>query len=129
MALEDKIDALIAALEANTAALAGGEKPAATKPAASKPAASKPGRPAKPKGPKLEDLTTLAGNMLKGGTDLDADDAKAALKSFKEHFGFKPSDCPDDKLADAMAALTALSEGEDPFDDGDGDEDDASSMV
>lgn len=55
MSIEQKLEALTAAIEANTAALLGGAKatttaPAADKPAADKPAAekAKPGRPAKP---------------------------------------------------------------------------------
>lgn len=130
--IEKLLQELIDALKENTAALNGAPAPKSeSKPASggSKPASGTKGgsTKGKPKGPKIEDLTTLAGNMLRGETSIDVDDAKAGLKAFKEHFGFKPSDCPDDKIVEAHAALKALSEGEDPF--AEGEDEDPTDMV
>lgn len=119
MSIETLLKNLILAVEANTAALSGSAPASGS--AAKKPAAKKP---AAKKGPTLATLTKLAGDMMKGETDLDEDDAKAALAAFKKAHGYKISETPADEIEQAMTELKALIAGEDPYESEDGDDED-----
>ena len=107
MSIEARIDKLIEAIEANTAALLGGGA-APKKGSGGK--ASGGSKASKPKGPSLDDLTALAGKIMKGETDIDADDGKKVLMAYKKEFGVKVSETPEDKIADGIAYLTAAVE-------------------
>lgn len=106
--IEEKIDQLIAALNANTAALAGSaakaEEPKATKTPDPKPVATPTPAPAAettPTGPTMTDLRALAQQLVDAGRVSDVKDANKAL-------GFaKVSECPPDKFAELHTKLKA----------------------
>lgn len=100
--IEEKIDALIAALNANTAALSGAksEAPAAKK--TEKPAkVEKTPEPPQPTGPSMNDLRALAQKLVDAGRIQDVKDANKAIGVGKV------SECPADKLAELHAKLNA----------------------
>jgi hypothetical protein len=121
MSLEDKIERLTKSIEANTAALLGG-KPSASASASPKaevpakdeaPAAEAPkrgpGRPAKPKGPTLADVTTAANGYMEAN-------GKPAARALLQKHGSASG-----KLADLPEAAYAalLKEIEDSQTEGD----------
>jgi len=123
MSIETKLDALIAAIEANTAALTGSKPAAAAKPtAAEKPAAApdKParGRPAAAKSEHSKDEVMAALNEVK-----EAHGIEAAREILGAH-GYKKMVDMKDKDFDAIydAAKAKMGEGEDGG-DGAGDDD------
>ncbi len=126
MSLEAKIDALIEALDRNTASNSGdaaatpAKKPAA---AAKKTPAKKP---AAKKGPTVDDLAERFGNYMKTGTKADKAEAKANVMKIVEHFeSDRITNIDPDNFQEALDLLTQYEEGEDPLsgdDDDDGDD-------
>lgn len=97
MSLEQKIDLLIAAVEANTAAL-GGKAPAANKPAGNKPAG---GRGAAGKAVTVEQAQAA---VTKIKDDFSLDEAKKVLKKCKLA---KLAEVSDDCAAEVFKAANA----------------------
>lgn len=105
--IEEKIDQLIAALNANTAALAGSaaKPPKAEKPKTeekkSETAKVEEKKPDAPVGPTMTDLRALAQQLVDAGRVSDVKDANKAL-------GFaKVSECPPDKFTELHTKLKA----------------------
>lgn len=123
MSLEDAIMALTAAVEANTAALGGDAAPAKSTggKAASGKAAS--GGKAK-KGPTVDQIAELAGKYLGTGNAAAKKAAIANMKKLNTKYEVaKITEADEDNYEDIVADLTALIDGEDPFEEEDGDED------
>lgn len=110
MALEDKIDALIEALNANTKALSGsggGSGKAAS--GGSKPAAAAAAK----KGPTLDAVVKRYGAYMAA----EGDDGKAMVRKVVKHFdGTKISELDESKYQEALDLLDKIEAGEDPFD-------------
>lgn len=110
MSIEQKIEALTAALEANTAALkaAGGTTaaaPAATKPAAAAKTVKEPAKPAC-----VNTREAMQALLKKVKEEKSADDAKGIIK---EVGGVeKMADIPEDKIDAVFDAATAALEEE-----------------
>jgi len=125
MSLEAAITALTAAVEANTAALAGGEAKAPAKPAAkpaAKAAAAK--KPAAKKGPTADDVISAFGEFLKTGDKDERESAKAAAKAIITHFSVdRISNLEASDYEEALALLEQYKAGEDPFGGGEEEED------
>ena len=108
MSIDALLKEMIEAIRENTAALNGAPADKPSKPSGTKATGGK-------KGPTLAALTKLAGQMMNGETDLDEDDARAALGASKKHHGYKLSETPAESAASAMAELKAFIAGEDPY--------------
>ena len=116
MALEDKIEELIAAIKENTAAVKGG--------------ASAPAKESKPsssgKAPEKKRTTTIDQVAKAFGSYLstEGDKGKAAVRKIIAHFGVgKVSEIDEDSFDEALALLKKFQDGEDPFGE-DGEEED-----
>jgi len=118
MSLEAAIAKLTEAVEANTAALAGGAAP-------SKPA-SKPAGGAKKAPPKkttkkettADDVVAAFGEYLKTGSKETRDEAKANVKKIVDHFGVERITLLDpENFDEALAFLKQYQDGEDPLED------------
>lgn len=126
MSLEAKIDALIEALDRNTASTNGGAEAAA--PAKKAPAKKTPAKkPAAKKGPTVDELAERFGNYMKTGTKADKAEAKANVMKIVEHFeSDRITNIDPDNFQEAIDLLTQYEEGEDPLagedDDDDGDD-------
>lgn len=107
MSIEQKIDALIAALEANTAALKAG---GAAAPAAGKPAATSTTKTVKetPKPASTNTREAMQALLKKVKEDKTADDAKAIIKDVGGVE--KMADIPEDKIDAVFDAATAALE-------------------
>lgn len=128
MSLEQKIEALTAAVEANTAMLQGiakagaaaGTKPAATgtKPAGTKPATTKK------TGPTQEEVAERFGAYLKVSDKDERKERIANMGKINAHFGVaKITDAEPAQWKEALELLDKLEAGEDPFEDeGEGDD-------
>lgn len=122
MSLEAAIAKLTEAVEANTAARAGGEPTAKKAPAKKAPAKK---APAKKKGPTSDDVAAAFGEYLKTGDKDDRDTAKANVKAIIGHFETdRITNLDEEHFTEALALLEAFKEGEDPLGDGDGGDDD-----
>lgn len=120
MSIEALLTKLIEAIEANTAAQ-GGAKTTDTKSTGTKSTGTKS---TKSKGPTIDDLTAFASKLMKGETDIDADDGRAALKAFKDNRGYKVSETPAEEVAAALEELKTFANGGDPYEsEGEGDSD------
>lgn len=106
MSIEQKIEALTAALEANTAALkAAGGTTAATKPAAAAKTVKEPAKPAC-----VNTREAMQALLKKVKEEKSADDAKGIIK---EVGGVeKMADIPEDKIDAVFDAATAALEEE-----------------
>lgn len=107
MSIEQKIDALIAALEANTAALKAG---GAAAPAAGKPAATSTTKTVKetPKPASTNTREAMQALLKKVKEDKSSDEAKAIIASAGGVE--KMADIPEDKIDAVFAAATAALE-------------------
>lgn len=133
MSLEDKIEALTAAVEANTAAveantaaLLGGDAPAEKAPAKKAPAKKAPAKkaPAK-KGPTADDIAKQFGEYLKTGDEDEREAAKANVKAIISHMETdRITNLDPEQYQDALDYLDAFKNGDDPFGDGEEEEDD-----
>lgn len=117
MSLEDKIDALTKAVEANTAALT--KIGAAAKPAAAsgggKPAAAKPAASAKPKAPTIDDLRTKFGAYLSVKDADERETRKGHVQAINDYFGVaKVTELDAANYAEALAYLAQYEKGETP---------------
>lgn len=118
MSIESKIDDLIAALNANTAALTGGAKASTTSEAkaekAEKPKATKEKAADKPKSKYTKAEMQAAVNEVK-----EQKGTKVAKDLIKDAGFDKLADVTDDKIDELyLAAKAALGEGEESGDDG-----------
>jgi len=123
MSLELEIKALREALEANTAALAGGESSGKT---AGKTSTRK--STAK-KATTVDQMAKIVGAYLTEGDKADKAMAKKNVTKIVEHFDAERVSLIDpDKFDEVLQMVEAFKEGEDPIGDGDGDDDGASLM-
>lgn len=127
MSLEQKIEALTAAVEANTAMLQGiakaGGKAAAASTETTKPAGTKPAGTTKKKtGPTQEEVAERFGAYLKVSDKDERKERIANMGKINAHFEVaKITDAEPAQWKEALEMLDKLEAGEDPFDD-DGDE-------
>lgn len=135
MSLEDKIEALTAAVEANTAALLGGEAPAEKAPAkkapAKAPAKKAPAKkPAAKKGPTADDIAKQFGEYLKTGDEDEREAAKANVKAIISHMETdRITNLDPEQYQDALDYLDAFKNGDDPFGDGEEEEEDDDGLM
>lgn len=119
MSLEESIQKLTAAIEANTKALTGGEAPAkaAGKPAA-KPAGKPAGKPAAKKGPTVDDIADKFGEYMKTGDKDEREEAKTNVKAIVAHFGVsRLTEIDPENFQQALDFLDQFKAGENPFED------------
>lgn len=118
--LEEKIDALVAALTRNSDILergltrAASTVAAATKPAATKPAATKPAAAKKPAGPSLEDVRSAFSTYLavKGA---EKEEHKENVRAILNHFGASlASEIAEESRGEALGYLAQFTAGETP---------------
>jgi hypothetical protein len=133
MSLEQAIKDLTAAVEANTAALAGGASKPASKPAgkaAEKPAGKAASKPAAKKGPGPDVLAETFGLYLKTGSAAERKEAKANVKAIIDHFEVdRITNLDPEHYEEALALLEQFKDGEDPLGDGEEEEEDDDSLM
>ena len=123
------LEKLIAALEAQTAAIekmiamSGGSKPTAEAPAEKR----GPGRPPKDKTPKkttVEDIAAAFGAYLGTKDKAERETRKGHVKAIVDYFGAaKATEIPEDSFDEALGYLKQYENGETPgFDGGDGED-------
>jgi len=132
MSLEAAIAKLTAAVEANTAALeagGGGEAPAKKAPA-KKPAAGAKKAPAKKKEPTADDIAAAFGEYLKTGDADERAEAKGNVKAIIEHMETdRITNLDPEQYADALAYLKAFKDGDDPFAEEGGEDEDGDDLM
>lgn len=129
MSLEQAIKDLTAAVEANTAALAGGESKPAAKAPAKAPAKKAPAKKAEKKGPGPDDLAEAFGAYLKNGSAAERKEAKTHVKAIIDHFEVdRITNLDAEHYEEALAMLEQYKDGEDPLGDGEEEEEDDNLM-
>jgi hypothetical protein len=119
MSLEDRIAELTAAVEANTAALLGGDAPAKKAPAKKAPAKKTTTK----KGPGVDEVAEKFGAYMNTGSAAAKKKAKQVVKAITEHFEVERITKMDpDQFQEALDMLAQYEDDEDPlgvFDDED----------
>lgn len=138
MSLEAAIKELTEAVKANTAAL-GGKAPAKTSTktddedeAPKKPAGKPAGKPSGKKAPTVEDIAKRFGAYLTGKTGTDKKTAAKNVTKIVQHYDVeRVSEVDPDEFPTVLAMLDKFEAGEDPFEDGEEeeDEDDGKSLM
>lgn len=128
MSLEDAINKLTAAVEANTKAL-GGKAPAKETAGSSKP--SKPAASSKKKdGPDLDEVVDKFGTYLNEGSAAHKKKAKKIVAAILSKFDqARVSKLEPDDFVEALDLLAQYQEGEDPLDVFEDEEDDDDGMM
>lgn len=136
MAIEKLLTDLIAAVEANTAAIQGGasaETPAKkAAPAKSAPAKKAPAKkaPAKKAAITVDVIAKRFGEYLKTGSKDDREAAKANVTALIAHFDTdRLTNLDPESFEDALAFLDQFEAGEDPFGEEEEGEDDGSDLM
>lgn len=131
MSIEKLLTDLIAAVEANTAAIQGGgapaDAPAKKAPAKSAPAKKAPAKkaPAKKAAITVDVIAKRFGEYLKTGSKDDRETAKANVTALIAHFETdRLTNLDPESFEDALAFLDQFEAGEDPFGDGEEEGDD-----
>ena len=124
MSLEDRIAELTAAVEANTAALLGGEAPAKKAPAKKAPAKKTTTK----KGPTVDEVAEKFGAYMTTGSAAAKKKAKQVVKAITEHFEVeRVTKIDPGQFQEALDMLAQYEDDEDPL--GVFDEDDDDGMV
>lgn len=132
MSLEDKIDALTAAIEANTKALTGGAgtKSTGTKSTGTKSTGTKGKSSSGANGVTVDQVAEAFGGYLNSGSAAAKKKAKLVVKGIVENFDAERITKIDpEQFKEAMELLAQYKDGEDPLDLFDSDEDDDDGMV
>lgn len=120
MSLEAKIEALTAAVEANTEAVLAAAGGAAKAPAKSGTVAKKTTAAKKTtkKAPTADDLAEQFGSYMKTGSKDARDEAKANVKAIIGHFDVdRITNLDEENYAEALELLAKFKAGENPLDD------------